>query len=160
MRTTNAHYGPAWRESARKQRKEAMARRRGARKFYTGPALIVVFAGIQLLLAARILGQVTSQDPSWWPFAAVLFVSDILVQPFRSIQAEPALKQTGVVEFASLVAFEAYLVAFLTLIFLIQVVHIGAWFVRRNRGKAAHAPATEPVPAGLPSQPAEAQQAA
>jgi hypothetical protein len=117
---------------------------------------------VEALLATRIAGQATSQDPDWWVFGGLLTLTDVLVSPFRDIKPEPSFKETGVVEFATLVAFEAYLVAGLALIFLIQLVHIGAWFVRRARRSSKPAlTLMEPVlvePAAVPQQ--EGSQAA
>jgi hypothetical protein len=159
LRATNVRTGPAWRASAREQQRHARALRDGPRKFYVGPLLILLFLGIEALLGARIVGQATSQSADVWPFSFVFWLTDFLVQPFRDIRPEPALKETGIVEFATLIAFEAYLVAFLVLIFLIQVVHISAWFVRRARRRAQASLATvEPVAVSTPQT--ETQQAA
>jgi hypothetical protein len=129
----NVRSGPAWRASAREQQRQAEVTTHKPRKLYIGPLVIIVFFVIEMLIGTRILFQATSQNPNWWPFALDLKLTDVLVSPFRDIQAEPEVKQTGVVEFAALVAFEAYLIAALALLFLIQVVHILAWFVRRGR---------------------------
>lgn len=159
MRATNARTGPAWRASAHEQQLHAGTLRHGARKFYTGPLLILLFLAIEALLGARIVGQATSQDPAIFPFSFVFWLTDLLVLPFRDLRPEPAIKETGIVEFATLVAFEAYLVAFLVLIFLIQVVHITAWFVRRSRRRSRPALVTvEQAPAT--TQQTETQQAA
>ncbi|MGE0058568.1 MAG: hypothetical protein AB7P33_14745 [Dehalococcoidia bacterium] len=158
MRATRAQTGPAWRASARETQRQA-TRTRGHRKFYTGPILILLFIVVELLLIGRIAGQATSQDPQWSPFATLLWLTDYLVLPFRDLRPEPALKDTGVVEFATLVAVEAYLVAFLALIFLIQLVHICAWFVRRSRRNNRPTLSTvDPQPPA--SQAQETQQAA
>jgi hypothetical protein len=159
VRATNARTGPAWRASAHEQQQHARTLRHGARKFYTGPLLILLFLAIEALLGARIAGQATSQNPAIFPFSFVFWLTDFLVLPFRNLQPEPAIKETGIVEFATLVAFEAYLVAFLVLIFLIQVVHITAWFVRRSRRRSGPVLVTvEQAP--VSTQQTETQQAA
>ena len=159
MRATNARTGPAWRASAREQQRHARALRHGQRKFYAGPLLILLFLGVEALLGARIAAQATSQSSDLMPFSFVFWLSGYLVQPFRDIRPDPALKETGIVEFSTLVAFEAYLVFFLVLIFLIQVVHISAWFVRRARRRET--PVLSSVETlALPGQQTETQQAA
>ncbi len=143
MRATDARSFPAWRSRARSQpqhqAKDRVARK--PRKLYIGPLLVMAFIVIEASLATRIAGQMTSQDPSWWAFGGLLAGTDVLVAPFRDLRPEPAMKETGVVEFSTLVAFEAYLVAFLALIFLIQLTHISAWFVRRARSGRRRRPA-------------------
>jgi hypothetical protein len=162
VRAANARTGPAWRASAREQQQQAAGSKHGPRKFYTGPILIVIFLGIEVLLGTRIIGQATSQAPDVFPFSAVFLTTDYLVLPFRNLRPEPDWKETGIVQFATLVAFEAYLIAFLALIFLVQVVHIAAWFVRRGRrnasAKLAAVVETDVAQVGVP-QP-ETQQAA
>ena len=133
MRAANVRSGPAWRASAKEQQRRPEASTQRHPKFYIGPLVIFAFLVIEMLLGTRILFQATSQDPNWWPFALDLKLTDVLIQPFRDIRPEPEVKETGVVEFAVLVAFEAYLIAALVLLFVIQVVHILAWFVRRGR---------------------------
>jgi hypothetical protein len=125
--------GPAWRASAKEQQRQAQATKRPPRKLYIGPLIIAIFLVIEMLLGTRILFQATSQDPTWWPFAWNLKLTDVLISPFLDVRPEPTVKETGVVEFATLVAFEAYLIAALALLLLIQVVHIFAWIFRRGR---------------------------
>jgi hypothetical protein len=151
--------GPAWRASAREQQRQAKAATHRQRKFYFGPLLIFVFLVIELLLGTRILFQATSQNPEWWPFALDLKLTEFLVSPFRDLRPEPEMKETGIVEFATLVAFEAYLVTALALIFLIQLVHISAWFVRRGRrDRRARLSVVEPA-AMAEQEPAQAEAA-
>ena len=163
MRASDARPGRAWLARARPQQQRAaktrVARRR--RKLYIGPLLIMTFIVIEALLATRIAGQATSQEPNWWVFGGILTVTDVLVAPFRNLQPEPIVKDTGVVEFSTLVALEAYLVGFLALIFLIQLVHIGAWFFRGGRRSSKPALALmESQPAAIGLEQESSQQAA
>jgi len=126
----------------------------------------MTFIVIEALLATRIAGQATSQDPNWRVFGGLLTITDFLVAPFRDLRPEPVTKPTGVVEFSTLVAFEAYLVGFLVLIFLLQLTRISAWFIRRSRKPrrpsptVVETPALEPLAAPLAIEPESSRQAA
>lgn len=139
MSTSEAGAGPEWRSSARRYDRTRYRPERGRRKLYTGPLLVALFATIEGLLALRILGQATSTDPSSFPFRPVVALTNLLVAPFRNLRPEYTAKETGIIEFSSLMAFEVYLVAGLALIFLIQVTRITAWYVTRKRRALAQA---------------------
>lgn len=139
MSMSEAGAGPEWRSSARRYDRSRYRAERARRKLYTGPILIAIFAAIEGLLALRILGQATSADTSSSLFRPVMVITDLLVAPFRDLRPEHTAKDTGIIEFSSLVAFEAYLVIGLALIFLIQVTRIAAWFITRKRRALAQA---------------------
>ena len=172
MEASHARSGSLWRSrtATPEERGSDPASVKRRRKFYVGPLLMMVFVSIEALIATRIVGQATAQNPDWWVFGAVLTITDFLLQPFRDIRPEPALKETGVVEFTAILAFEAYLVAFLALIFLVQATRSCAWLLRsvqtpRHRALRVAEPvppqiAIEPQPPAGALEPEPSEQAA
>ena len=69
----------------------------------------------------------------------LLSLSTPLVEPFRSIEVAPPLKQTGVVDFPTLIAIEIYVVGTLVLVTglvtlaLLTKLGVAVWRWQRNR---------------------------
>jgi hypothetical protein len=66
---------------------------------------------IEALLAVRLWAQLTSQAATEQPLSYVFSATDFLIGPFRSAETAQPIRETGVLEFSTLVAMEAYLAA-------------------------------------------------
>jgi hypothetical protein len=84
-----------------------------------GPIGLICLAGIiiEALLALRVWAQLTSQ-PESGVVSVILGVSGLLVAPFRGFEGSPPLQETGILEFATILAIEAYLVGWLAAVFI------------------------------------------
>ena len=76
-------------------------------------AWLVLLTGltIEALLAYRLWVQLTSQTLTSGALSLLFDVSTFLITPFASMETTTPIKTTGVLEFSTLVALEAYLAA-------------------------------------------------
>jgi uncharacterized membrane protein YciS (DUF1049 family) len=75
---------------------------------------------IEALLAARLWLQMTTNAPSSGLEALVISITDVLVSPFRGYEtAVIGERASGIFEFSTLVAVEAYLIGTLVIVLMI-----------------------------------------
>jgi hypothetical protein len=96
-------------------------------------AWIVFFTGltVEALLATRLWAQLTHQSITSGALAMVFDVTGFLISPFADMEPSQPIKSTGVLEFATLVALNAYLAAtlagLLALFILPKLVRLVLW---------------------------------
>ncbi|MPZ48370.1 MAG: hypothetical protein GEU75_03500 [Dehalococcoidia bacterium] len=111
-------------------------------------AWLVLLAGliVEGLLAARLWAQLTRQSLETWLMRSVFSATDFLISPFQDLEPSQSIRMTGVLEFATLVAMEVYLVAILggLLFFFIlsKLVNLAIFL--------AKLPSERPAPASAP----------
>jgi len=132
--------------------------------------LVGVAVAIEGLLAGRVFVQLAYEENAGGMAGDVLNLTDPIVAPFRDLEGTALLHDTGVVEFATLTAMEAVLVATIgavvLLMFWSEFLHmyrrIAAFFAarseRRRQRKLNQEP--EPVLDPAPLMPAIETQAA
>jgi hypothetical protein len=115
-------------------------------------SIVAAAAVVEALLIGRIFVQL-AYDPEVTGLAGtVLMLTDPLVEPFRDLEGTAILHDTGVVEFATLTAMEAYLVAtiafVIALLFWSEFLHmyrrIATYFYERSERRKQVRDASEP----------------
>lgn len=74
---------------------------------------------IEALLGLRVWAQISNHSLHGGPLGLVFGLTDLLVQPFRSFEPSQPIRETGIIEIATLVAMEAYLIGTLALFFML-----------------------------------------
>jgi hypothetical protein len=82
--------------------------------------VVAICVAIEGLLIGRVFVQIAYQPEIEGLGGTVLNLTNHLVSPFRSFEGTTLLRDTGVVEFATLTAMEAYLVATIGIVLLLM----------------------------------------
>lgn len=93
-------------------------------KITTGRLMLLALLGgaaIEALLGARLWAQLTAQSVDSGILLLVFDATEPLVSPFRGYEPSLPIKQTGILELATLIAIQAYLIAAIALLLLIGV---------------------------------------
>jgi hypothetical protein len=115
-------------------------------------ALVGVAAAIEGLLAGRVFVQLAYEENVGGLAGSVLGLTDPIVAPFSDLEGTALLHDTGVVEFATLTAMEAVLIAtigaVLLLMFWSEFLHmyrrIAEFFTARSESRQQSYPIEEP----------------
>jgi hypothetical protein len=118
-------------------------------------SIVAAMVAIEALLVGRLFVQLAYEDRITGVAGTVLTLTDPLVAPFTDLEGTYILHDTGVVQFATLTAMEAYLVG--TIVFVIALLfwseflhmyrRVATYFYERSeRRKRSVAEPEQPVP--------------
>lgn len=131
-------------------------------------ALVAIAVAVEGLLAGRVFVQLAYEENVGGMGGDVLNLTDPLVAPFRDLEGTTLLHDTGVVEFATLTAMEAVLIAtigaVLLLMFWSEFLHmyrrIAEFWAARSERRHQRYTQPEPVADAAPAMPVIETQAA
>jgi hypothetical protein len=117
-------------------------------------SLVALCFAVEILLGARVFTQVAYKEDVGGIAGTLLSETDMLVAPFENFEGSPVLHDTGVVEFATLTAMEAYLVLtigiVISLMFWSEFLHmyrrVRDFFIARSLRRQARAAMQEVEP--------------
>jgi hypothetical protein len=122
-------------------------------------SIVAVAVVVEALLVGRMFVQLAYEPQVTGIAGTVLMLTDPLVSPFRELEGTAILHDTGVVEFATLTAMEAYLVGtivfVLALLFWSEFLHmyrrVAAYFYERGQRRQAVVSNEAAVPEAQPA---------
>jgi hypothetical protein len=98
-------------------------------------ATLVAVVIVQALLLGRLWLQLTSQDVESGLRGTLFSITNELVQPFTGLEPSEPIKSTGILEFATLVAIEVYLVIAASILILAFILRSALSLIQRGEGK-------------------------